>query len=138
MIQNDAIINMAKALARAIQLDKRYLALDAARTENDGNAALQDAIGRFNLAKMNLNNALSAQPADEDKIKQYNTEMQQAYADIMSMDGMTKYQQAKTDVESMVTYINAIITTAVNGGDPDTVEQPASCTGSCESCGGCR
>ena len=35
--------------------------------------------------------------------------------------------------------MNAIINTAVNGGDPMTVEQPAAgCGGSCASCAGCH
>ncbi len=138
MAENDAIINMTKALARAIQIDKRYLALDKARSENDENGELQDVIGRFNLAKMNLNNELSSEHADEDRIKKFNEEMQRAYADIMATDGMAKYQAAKADVDAMITYVTAIITTAVNGGDPDAVTQPESCTGSCESCGGCH
>ena len=138
MIENDAIINMAKALGRAIQLDPRYVELDRVRTQNDADAALQDAIGRFNLAKLNLNNALGETPPEEEKIKAYNAEMQRAYADIMGMDGMTRYQQAKAPVDAMATYVNAIITTAVNGGDPDIVEQPSACSGSCDSCGGCH
>ena len=34
-------------------------------------------------------------------------------------------------------FINAILTTAVTGGNPDTVTQPEECSGSCESCAGC-
>ena len=36
-------------------------------------------------------------------------------------------------------YIDAIINTAMNGGDPMTVQEPStSCTGSCSTCGGCH
>ena len=39
----------------------------------------------------------------------------------------------------MVSYIDAIINTAMNGGDPMTVQQPqGSCSGSCATCGGCH
>ena len=45
----------------------------------------------------------------------------------------------RPDGENLVNYIDAIINTAMNGGDPMTVQEPsASCTGSCSTCGGCH
>ena len=52
---------------------------------------------------------------------------------------MTAYNEAKRECENLVNYIDAIINTAMNGGDPMTVQEPsASCTGSCSTCGGCH
>ena len=45
----------------------------------------------------------------------------------------------RTEIEKAISYINAIVNTAVNGGDPMTVEEPAGgCSGSCSSCSGCH
>ena len=45
---------------------------------------------------------------------------------------MVRYTAAKAECEAMVSYIDAIINTAMNGGDPMTVQQPqGSCSGSC-------
>ena len=39
----------------------------------------------------------------------------------------------------LISYIDAIINTAMNGGDPMSVQQPeAGCSGSCSSCSGCH
>ncbi|NLC78854.1 MAG: YlbF family regulator [Ruminococcaceae bacterium] len=139
MADNDRIIDMAKALGRAIQMDERYKSFDAARTENDSDAKLQELIGSFNLIKMNLNNALSDEAQDGDKIQKLNDEMQKVYAEIMGTSGMQKYQTASHEIEQLINYINAIITTALEGGNPDEVNQPdGSCGGECGSCGGCH
>ena len=50
------------------------------------------------------------------------------------------YNEAKAELEAVMNYVNAIINTAVNGGDPATVEEPqqGGCSGSCASCAGCH
>ena len=61
------------------------------------------------------------------------------YGQIMGNEGMVAYNEAKRECENLVNYIDAIINTAMNGGDPMTVQEPsASCTGSCSTCGGCH
>ena len=64
--------------------------------------------------------------------------MQSIYTDIMNNESMQAYNEAKGDVDQMMQYINAILTTAVNGGDPMTVQEPSSCSGCCSGCGGCQ
>ena len=45
----------------------------------------------------------------------------------------------QTDNRYLVLDQARIINTAMNGGDPMTVQEPsASCTGSCSTCGGCH
>ena len=52
-------IDLFKRAAMALQTDPRYLALDQARKANDKNEELQNLIGEFNLARMDLNNEIS-------------------------------------------------------------------------------
>ncbi|MEG0750616.1 MAG: YlbF family regulator [Oscillospiraceae bacterium] len=138
MEKDDKIIGMTRALGRAIQMDERCVALRSAREENDANSALQDAIGRFNLAKLNLNGELSKDDSDKDKIMRFNADMQDAYSDIALFEGMQKYAQAKHETDALFNFVTAIIASAINGEDPDAVEEPTeACSGSCESCGGC-
>ncbi len=54
-----------------------------------------------------------------------NDKVNRLYNDIMMNDSMQAYNDAKTDFDAVVQYVNAIINTAVNGGDPMAVEQPA-------------
>ena len=51
-------IDLFKRAAMALQTDPRYLALDQARKANDKDEELQNMIGEFNLARLDLNAGL--------------------------------------------------------------------------------
>ena len=48
-------IDLFKRAAVALQTDSRYLVLDQTRKANDKDEELQNLIGEFNLARMDLN-----------------------------------------------------------------------------------
>ena len=130
-------IDVFKKAAAAMQTDPRYLELDAARRENDMDQELQNLIGEFNLARLDLNNEASKMESDAARIEELNKRVNDLYSQIMASEGMVRYNTAKAECEAMVSYIDAIINTAMNGGDPMTVKQPeGGCTGSCSTCGG--
>lgn len=132
------IIEMTRNLGMEIQKDQRYQILENARRLNDADEELQKQIGDFNLARIDLNNEVSKSDKDAGRIAQLNEKVQSIYTDIMNNESMQAYNEAKSDVDQMMQYINAILTTAVNGGDPMTVQEPSSCSGSCSSCSGCH
>lgn len=137
MNDNDKIIDMTRALGRAIQMDERYLALQKVREANDSDTALQDSIRIFNDARTALNEELAKPGRDDQKIAKLNAEVQRLYDEVLASDGMMKYEDTKTGIEDLFSYINAIITTAVNGGDVEAVTQPEECGGDCGGCAGC-
>ena len=134
------VIDLFKKAALALQTDARYLALDAARKANDADETLQGMIGEFNLARLDLNNEVSKDERDEAKVAQLNAKVNQLYTEIMNSEGMKNYNEAKAEAEALVSYIDAIINTAMNGGDPMGVQEPQAggCSGSCSSCSRCH
>ena len=99
----------------------------------------EDAMDTFNLARMDLNNEIGKPERSDERIAELNQKVNDLYGKIMADEGMVAYNEAKRDCENLVNYIDAIINTAMNGGDPMTVQEPsASCTGSCSTCGGCH
>ena len=132
-------MDLFKKAAAAMQTDPRYLALDAARRENDADAELQNLIGEFNLARLDLNNESTKKEPDSARTAELNQRVNDLYTQIMSSEGMVRYNTAKSECEALISHIDAIINTAMNGGDPMTVNPPAGgCTGSCATCGGCH
>ena len=132
-------IDLFKKAAAAMQTDPRYLELDSARRANDADQELQKMIGEFNLQRLDLNRATSEAEPDTARIASLNQKINDLYSQIMASEGMVRYTAAKAECEAMVSYIDAIINTAMNGGDPMAVRQPeAGCTGSCSSCSGCH
>ena len=132
-------IDLFKKAAAALQTAPCYLALAAAREANDKDEALQDMIGEFNLARLDLNNEISKDERDDAKVAELNAQVNELYSKIMSTGSMAAYNEAKAEAEALISYIDAIINTAMNGGDPMSVQQPeAGCSGSCSSCSGCH
>lgn len=133
-------ITMFKEAAAQLQKEEAYLALEGTRQKNDADEELQQLIGDFNLARIDLNSELSkAGDKNQEKITELNARVNQLYNDIMTNERMVAYNEAKDELEAVINYVNAIINTAVNGGDPLTVEQPqGGCSGSCSSCSGCH
>jgi cell fate (sporulation/competence/biofilm development) regulator YlbF (YheA/YmcA/DUF963 family) len=132
-------IDLFKKAAAAMQTDPRYLELDSARKTNDKDEELQDLIGKFNLARLDLNNETGKSEHDDARLNELNKRVNDLYSQIMSSEGMVRYNAAKTECEQMVSYIDAVINTAMNGGDPMAVRQPeGGCSGSCATCGGCH
>ena len=96
-------------------------------------------IGEFNLARLDLNNEISKDERDDAKVAELNAQVNELYSKIMSTGSMAAYNEAKAEAEALISYIDAIINTAMNGGDPMSVQQPeAGCSGSCSSCSGCH
>ena len=76
---------------------------------------------------------------DAARVAELNQRVNDLYSQIMASEGMVRYNAAKAECEAMVSHIDAIINTAMNGGDPMTVQAPTGgCTGSCSTCGGCH
>ena len=82
---------------------------------------------------------MSENERDEAKIAATNEKINRLYQEIMNDEGMLRYNEAKKNAETLINHIDAIINTAMNGGDPMTVQEPTGgCTGSCSSCSGCH
>ena len=118
-------IDLFKRAAMALQTDRRYLALDQARKMNDSDEELQNMIGEFNLARMDLNNEIGKPERNDARIAELNEKVNTLYGQIMSDEGMVAYNEAKRECEALVNYIDAIINAAMNGGDPMAVQEPS-------------
>ena len=74
---------------------------------------------------MDLNNEIGKSERNDARIAELNEKVNSLYGQIMGNEGMVAYNEAKRDCENLVNYIDAIINTAMNGGDPMTVQEPS-------------
>ena len=133
------IITLARELGKAIQQEESYIKLQEAQKKADADTELQNLIGEFNLKRMSINNEASKTDRDQDKLSQLNTEMREVYAKIMSNENMVAYNDAKDEFDVVANRVLAIIQQSAEGADPETADySQSSCSGSCESCGGCH
>ena len=69
-------ITMFKEAAAQLQREEAYLALEGTRKKNDEDEALQQLIGDFNLARIDLNSELSkSADKDQDKVNELNVDV---------------------------------------------------------------
>lgn len=127
------VIEKAKELAMAIAQDERCVRLQGAKAENETDTGLQELIGKFNIKKMMLSGEYKKAPLDDAKLKSLEEELRGIYAEIMANPHMAAFNSAKKDMDDMLGHVNSIIQVAVDGE-----AETGGCTGSCESCQGCR
>ncbi len=132
------IIEQTRALGKMIQEDKRYIAYCTARDKNDQDQELQKLIGEFNIKRVDLNTEMSKDEKDTEKLKELDNTIKELYGQIMENDSMAAFNSAKTEMDSLLSQINNIITMCANGEDPDTCNPVSGCGGSCSSCSGCH
>ncbi|MBO4693948.1 MAG: YlbF family regulator [Clostridia bacterium] len=133
------VLEAVRNLGEAIQSDERFLRYAKAKLDNDKDSELQSLIGQFNIVRMNLDEVMTNENRDEKKVQELNEELRKVYTEIMSKGSMVEYNAAKVDLDSLLNDVNSVIMQCVEGADPKTAKPEVhSCSGSCESCGGCH
>lgn len=132
------IIEMTRKLGVAIQQEEVFKNYIKAKAANDNDVELQDMIGQFNVIRMQLDQALSSDEKDGDKVKELNTQLKDTYTAIMGRESMMNYNIAKGELDVLVNQINAVIEHTLDGDDPMTCDIASNCTGSCSTCSGCH
>lgn len=132
------IIAKAREFAKEIQNTEEYAELIKARKMSDEDTALQDQIGKFNLLKMNIDNEISSDNVNHERLKELNTELQNLYDDIMRNENLIAFNNAKANVDKILTKVDALLSASVNGEDVDSFDVDSACSGNCSTCGGCN
>ncbi len=132
------IIEMTRKLGVAIQQEEVFKNYIKAKAANDNDVELQDMIGKFNIIRMQLDQALSDDKKDSDKVKELNSQLKDTYTAIMGRESMMNYNIAKGELDVLVNQINAVIEHTLDGDDPLTCDIASNCTGSCSTCSGCH
>ena len=132
------VIAIARELGKAVQQDERYIKMMAQQQANDEDTALQQLIGEFNLKRVALNTEINKADKDQEKVNAMNSEIKDIYAKIMANENMQSYNEAKSELDSLMDFVLQILRGSVNGEDPEMIQQQSECSGSCSSCAGCH
>lgn len=132
------VISLARELGKAVQQDERYLKMMAQQQANDEDKELQQLIGEFNLKRIALNNEINQSEKDQEKINKANDDIKEIYQKIMANNNMKTYNDAKTELDTLMDFVLQILRGSVNGEDPALIQKQSDCTGSCSSCSGCH
>ena len=134
------VIYELRLLAKKLQQDDRIVYLEQVKKKLDMDKELQELIQKFNTLQYEYRVEAVKEDGvrDDAKVQNLNKELVSIYADIMANEFMMEYNECKNEVDKLTQLVQAIITAAINGGDPMIVEVPeGGCSGSCSSCSGC-
>ena len=132
------LIGKARELGKMVQADTRYIAVQINRQACDEDEALQKAIDDFNLKKIEINEEAQKEDRDEERIKELNQKFRQVYGEILKNENMTRYNEAKGEMDAFVKRLTGIISLCAEGEDAETCDyDPAACGGNCNGCSGC-
>ncbi len=135
----DNLIEMAKEMGEAIQMDQRFIRTQMAQAAADEDEALQGLIGEFNLKRLAVNNEYSKEDKDDAKIRELDMELREIYGRLMENENMKAYQAAKAELDEVLGRVNRILTLSAQGEDPQKADVELSgCSGNCSSCAGCH
>jgi cell fate (sporulation/competence/biofilm development) regulator YlbF (YheA/YmcA/DUF963 family) len=133
------VIKAARNLGAAMQEDERFVEYARTKLALDSDEVLQDLVGKFNVARMNIDRLGEQEERDEEKFREANLKLREIYDSIMNNETMKAYNDAKLGVDKMMADVMAIIQMCSEGADPETCEIPeGGCTGSCSTCAGCH
>lgn len=134
------VIEAARALGAALQEDERYKKFDEAAKASDNDSEMQNKIGEFNMLRMQLNQEMQKPDKDAEKMTSLDNDIKALYDEIMAMPTMVAYNDAKEELDKLLSSVNYIISMSANGEDPASCPEkpPHSCGGSCSTCGGCH
>lgn len=133
------IIKVARQLGVAVQESEEYNRLAQAKAANDADEELQNAIGEFNLKKIELNQLMNEENQDQQKINNLNSELRAQYENIMKNSHMIEYNLASQELSAIMNQVNGILSMTINGENPNTCDPTINCgSGDCASCSGCN
>ena len=137
------IIKLARDLGSELQKQQIYLDMMKSKEKNDKDEELQKLIGDFNLKRIALNSEMNKNENDKnkDRIENLDKEVRDLYQKIMANPNMLEYNKNRQAVTLLLSDINQILSAAVVGKDPQTVNierNTSGCGGSCSSCGSCH
>ena len=140
-MENFDIIYEFRLLAKKLQQDDRIVYLEQVKKKMDMDKELQELIQKFNTMQYEYRIEAVKEDGvrDDAKVAKINSELISVYADIMANEFMMEYNECKNEVDRLTQLVQAIMSAAINGGDPMIVEVPeGGCSGSCSSCSGCH
>ena len=134
------VIEAARLVGKALQEDERYIRYHEAKKRNDEDEGLQQDISEFHATKMMINMEEGKTDCDREQVKKLNADLTALFTKITQNPNMAAYEDARSEMDQLLSSINYIVTASANGNDPDEVPEtpPSTCSpGGCAGCSGC-
>ena len=131
---NSEILEMSKKLGEKIKESDEFLEFKSAKEKMDSDKNLSSLRELFDNKKEELNNEISLEDYDKDKVKNLSDELRNLYEKINETLSVKEFESSKEKLNILIKSINELIYETAYGKDNPFFSE---CTGSCDSCAGC-
>lgn len=131
------LVELARQFGEEIQNNDTYIKMRLAQQKLDTDEKLQRIMKIFNDEKEQINDEMSKDTPDQNKISKLNESIESHYNEIMKNQNMQEYQDVNREFMDIIKRVNSIIIKSAQGEDPHVADY-SECGGSCSSCAGCN
>jgi cell fate (sporulation/competence/biofilm development) regulator YlbF (YheA/YmcA/DUF963 family) len=127
------IIEKARELGMMIAESDEFKALKGAEAMQLSDPKAQELMMEYATTREKLSQRASSPDITKEDFEKIQTEMEEAFKKLMTNENIKRYIDANGKFKTLIDQVNSIIAYFVKGE-----EQAGSCSGNCQSCGGCN
>ena len=126
------IFEKARELGEAIIESKEYKELKKAEMEQENDPEAMKLLADYSALRSKLAEEIQKGEVAEDRMAEIRQALEDAYEKVTENDHIVAYIISQRIFQSIIDQMNNIISFHITG------KMPGSCSGSCDSCGGCH
>lgn len=131
------LIEMTRALGAALQDDETYQNFVAASKVAEADEAVNAKMQTLQALQAAYQAEMAKEEPDQAGMEKMDQEFQGLYQEIMAAESMAALNDARNQLNGLMSYMTQILYLCANGEDPATCEpSQEECGGNCGSCGG--
>ncbi len=127
------IIEKARELGMMIAESDELKALKGAEEMQLQDPEATELMMEYSVTREKLSKEASKSDLTKEEFEKIQTEMEEAFKKLMTNENIKRYIDANTKFKTLIDQVNSIIAYFVKGE-----ENAGSCSGNCQSCGGCN
>lgn len=129
------VFELARELGEALANSEAYIRMQETEKAAMSDPAVSGRMTAYLEAKSSVENELSNEEPDREKLAEYSSQMQTAQNELNAMEAVQVMTQARQDFADMMKQVNQVLEFALTG---KISSDEGGCSGNCSSCAGCH
>lgn len=128
------VFELARELGEALANSEEYIRMQETENAAMSDPSVSEKMTAYLEAKSSVEEELSNEAPDSNKLAQYSQQMQSAQSELNGMELVKVMTQARQDFADMMKQVNQVLEFTLTG----KISEEGSCGGNCSSCAGCH
>lgn len=128
------VFELARELGEALANSEEYIRMQETENAAMSDPSVSEKMTAYLEAKSSVEEELSHEEPDSNKLAQFSQQMQSAQSELNDMELVKVMTQARQDFADMMKQVNQVLEFTLTG----KIAEEGSCGGNCSSCAGCH